>query len=551
MEQQIPKWKYERSFNFNEGVSSIEGARYDLRDNEEKNHVLLNDLQINHFLANGYLQLDTQLPLDYHESLFKKFKNIIGKDNDFNPGNNLLPVVPELNLVFDDPIIKGALVSVLGENYMMHPHRVLHDNPPGSDAQVWHHDSYWGYKRKVHNHHPWWVMIMYYPQDIYEKIGPTGIIPGSQYIAQRLADKDISGTNADGKTGVCMMIHYDIWHRKMKNFTELKRYMVKFEFIRMQQPIGITWNNDSPKSINEFELNSRNYHPIWKSQLEWLSGGQLKSKMFGENLKNSEAQLIQDLNSADSNIIVNALNNLYCKNDLTEKAIDSIEKLVKHDNEYVSLSAAYSLAVQGKAGIKKLVDLMHSNDGENIDDPRCFIDEGQKSELEMICRNAAHGLVGSSVDCIDELVIAYKKGENRLKKYVCFILGEISSNSYKVLDTLRSGCIQEDPAIRLNAVEALGLKKCREQEIFVIEQLLQDKDDEVRFNAALALARNGEKSNSATNSLAKSLCDPNRYVYGYALEALDRINSNKSNAYLKKYLKITRYCPYTTTDSLF
>ena len=123
-------------------------------------------------------------------------------------------------------------------------------------------------------------MIMYYPQDTYEKIGPTGIIPGSQYIAQRLADKDISGTNVDGKTGVCMMIHYDIWHRKMKNFTELKRYMVKFEFIRMQQPIGITWNNDSPKSINEFELNSINYHPIWKSQLEWLSGGQLKSKML-------------------------------------------------------------------------------------------------------------------------------------------------------------------------------------------------------------------------------------------------------------------------------
>ena len=40
MEQQIPKWKYERSFNFNEGVSSMEGTRYDLRDNEEKNYVL-------------------------------------------------------------------------------------------------------------------------------------------------------------------------------------------------------------------------------------------------------------------------------------------------------------------------------------------------------------------------------------------------------------------------------------------------------------------------------------------------------------------------------
>ena len=263
MQQNSPQWKYERDFNFKEGISSIEGTRYDLRDNQKEDLVLLNDTQINHFIANGYLQLDTQLPFDYHQSLFNKFKDIIGEDNDFNPGNNLLPIVPEMNLVFDDPIIKGALFSVLGENYMMHPHRVLHDNPPGSDPQVWHHDSYWGYKRKVHNHHPWWVMIMYYPQDTFEQIGPTGIIPGSQYIAQRLEEKDISEINVDGKAGVCMMIHYDIWHRKMKNLTELKRFMVKFEFIRMQQPKGITWDNKSPNSNNVYLLPSNVYLSIF------------------------------------------------------------------------------------------------------------------------------------------------------------------------------------------------------------------------------------------------------------------------------------------------
>ena len=47
------------------------------------------------------------------------------------------------------------------------------------------------------------------------------------------------------------------------------------------------------------------------------------------------------------------------------------------------------------------------------------------------------------------------------------------------------------------------------------------------------------------------LNDPNRYVYGYALEALDRIDTSESNNCLKKYLKITRYCPYTTFESLF
>ena len=79
-------------------------------------------------------------------------------------------------------------------------------------------------------------MIMYYPQKIFEEIGPTGVIPGSQCIAQRLGDIDQLGRAASGPAGTCMLIHYDIWHRKIKNLTNLKRYMVKFEFSRMSPP---------------------------------------------------------------------------------------------------------------------------------------------------------------------------------------------------------------------------------------------------------------------------------------------------------------------------
>ncbi len=549
MEQKTQIWKYQRDFSFEEGVST-EGLRYDLVNDQAETPVLLSDQQINHFLAHGWLQLDTKLPLDYHQSLFEKFKGIVGDDNDFNPGNNLLPVVPELNLVFEDPVIKGALTSVLGKDYMMHPHRVLHDNPPGSEPQVWHHDSYWGYKRKVHNHHPWWVMIMYYPQDMFEEIGPTGVIPGTQYIAQRLDDNDIFGIHANGKSGVCMMIHYDIWHRKMKNFTDLRRYMVKFEFIRMEPPSGITWNNTTADSINQFEFNSINYQPIWKSQLEWLSARKIKPEAKTFDSLN-QVQLRQELDSSDTKIIVDALNKLYGPANLEPETLSAIETLVRHENEFISLSACYSLAATGNNGITRLIQLMHSNDGENVDDPRCFIDEGQKSELEMVCRNAVHGLVASGESCIEELIKAYESGMERIQKYVCFALGEIDSNSNSVLDILATGCLHEDPAVRLNAVEALGLKQCREQDVAMIDNLLRDDDDEVRFNAALALARNGERSLYATEGLAQALRDSNRYVYGYALEALERINTKKSTDVLMKYLKATRYCPYTTVDSLF
>ena len=61
---------------------------------------------------------------------------------------------------------------------------------------------------------------------------------------------------------------------------------------------------------------------------------------------------------------------------------------MKHDDEFISISAAYTLGKQGMPGIKILLSLMQFNDGINVDDARCFIDEGQKSELEMICRNS-------------------------------------------------------------------------------------------------------------------------------------------------------------------
>ena len=136
-----PVWKYQRQFDHAEGVSTLDQRRSLLRDTAPK---LLSDEQVRSFLANGHLALQPELPAQFHREMFDRFAELIGDDNDHNPGNHLLPVVPELQLVFDDPVIKGALTSVLGDDYMMHPHRVLHDNPSGSDQQVWHHDSYWG-----------------------------------------------------------------------------------------------------------------------------------------------------------------------------------------------------------------------------------------------------------------------------------------------------------------------------------------------------------------------------------------------------------------------
>jgi hypothetical protein len=75
-----------------------------------------------------------------------------------NCGNNILPMIPELQEIYDSPKVRGALKSILGEDYMMHPHRHPHSNPPGFRTQRWHQDSYWGFYKQRHHVAKWYIL---------------------------------------------------------------------------------------------------------------------------------------------------------------------------------------------------------------------------------------------------------------------------------------------------------------------------------------------------------------------------------------------------------
>ena len=217
----------------------------------------------------------------------------------------------------------------------------------------------------------------------------------------------------------------------------------------------------------------------------------------------------------------------------------------------MGLNAAYALAHTGEAGIAPLAAAMRGNDGENVDDARCFIDQGEKSELEMVARNAAHGLVAAGLPALPSLLACAREGGPRVRKYALFALGELDTDAPEVIDALVAGCRDEDPAVRLNAVESLGLKKGTPAAAEALGAALFDGDDEVRFNASLALARLGPAAAPATGALVKSLRDGNRYTMGYAVEALERIGTADAQQALIRFLKIARWCPITTTGNLF
>ena len=94
------------------------------------------------------------------------------------------------------------------------------------------------YSCNVRHHRSRWAMAFYYPQDVTMEMGPTAILPASQYYdsaeqAHRRAELPLCGSS-----GTVTVVHYDLWHRAMANVSDRHRYMVKFLFTRMSEPRG-------------------------------------------------------------------------------------------------------------------------------------------------------------------------------------------------------------------------------------------------------------------------------------------------------------------------
>jgi HEAT repeat protein len=293
--------------------------------------------------------------------------------------------------------------------------------------------------------------------------------------------------------------------------------MVKFEFTRMSYPRSRDWAHDGAPWTSPANPPAHPIPEMWKSHWEWLAGrggGAAESPEAAETIP----ALIDRLG------------------DVSEPA---------------GLRAAYQLAAHGAAAVPTLIAAMQGNDGESVDDARVFIDEGQHSEVEMVARNAAHALVAIGEAAVPALVDCLKSAGPRVRKYCVFALGEIAGDDPAASAALVQGCGDADVYVRINAVEALGLKQATPEGVAALVKALSDSDDEVRFNAALALARVGKGAVAAVPALADALNDGNRYVSGYAVEALDRIGTPEAYAALVPHLKVARWCPITNNKSLF
>ncbi|RAP78041.1 HEAT repeat domain-containing protein [Paenibacillus montanisoli] len=458
--------------------------------------ILLTDEQMKQFITDGFLILKTDFPREFHARLVEQLNAIY--DQEGNPGNNILPRIRDLQRVFENPVITGALTSVLGPNYLLHTHRHGHYNSvpkPGG----WHKDSYWGYGR-LRNHHPWWAMIMYFPQDTPIELGPTGVMPGTQYQDGRnfVSDETPEEATAKGEAGTFALIHYDIWHRSTPNLLGQPRFMLKFEFMRTQAPESPTWDNKEQSWAAVQGKDGKN-DPIGEEMWNWLSGR--TASLAGTKAGDPEE-------------------------------IAALSARLTGSEEPDALNAAYELATRGEAGVQALLSALQLEKRES--------------------RIASYGLSAAGEGAVEGLIQALGHEEEHVVNHAVFALGELRDCAERAIPQIADLLAHPSVKVRRSVIDALGI--CGGDASLVVPALikgLQDEDTQVRFTSGLSLVRIGPKAAEAVPALAQSLEHENRYVRGHALEALRYIGTKEAHEVLLHELFNTRWCSDTTPASTF
>ena len=459
------------------------------------------DEDMRHFIVKGYVTVKPDFPRSFHEHIYQQTKAIF--ESDGNPGNNLLPRIPEIQEVFYHPVVRGALSSLLGSDYIMHSHRHPHHNVPGSPGQDFHKDSYWAYD-KVRHHCPHWVLAFYYPQDVVEAIGPSAILPGTQYYNTQLHDNVDEGKPLFGDAGTITLLHFDLRHRAMANQTQKHRYMMKFEFIRMKPPTASPWQPEIPtwQSIG-WEPPLGNHDAMWQHIWDWLCGENTPTNSDGS------------FGNGDISALTNQL----------------------HDgSEVVSLDAAYSLGTIGNADdsvVPTLIDAL-------------------ENKTEVISRSAAYGLGAVGKAAVPALIDALSHSSESVRLNAVYALAQMDVSAREAVpalaSALRDSCVQ----VRRHASETIGtIGESAQDAVPALIDALHDEDDRIRFDSALALAQIGKPAHDAVPALVNALKDENRYVRFNASVALEWIGTPEAIDALLRFLSIFRWCHTTTSTSTF
>ncbi|MDE0465582.1 MAG: HEAT repeat domain-containing protein [Candidatus Poribacteria bacterium] len=535
---------------------------------------LLNDEQIRHFIVNGYVNVTADLPTHVHETIYDKTDELFAGATDFrgdgqhNPLNNILPLVPELQFVLESPEVRGALNSILGNGYVMHPHRHCHPNflgstPSGKEngeerlMMPLHKDGHAGGKRPRHRT-PRWAILFYYPQPCLAEQGPTCIIPGTQYIREfmlagerqrhevhaeggngtRLLSEDFLNRNLvpmSGELGTVWIMHFDMVHSFLQNYVSLNRYGMKFVFMRTEQPTAPSWDSESPiwqpPEVNHVPYDAE---VLWTYIWNWMYG---KSDLYKTDRPNAAMDIdaaVAALKTDNTTARMEAANTLGFMRESAANAVPALVDVLEDDYEPLRRNAIYALGAIGEPAVGPLIDALAA--------------EKEAFDMEPILHicDAAHGLAAIGASAVPALITALEDERENVRASAVYVLGEIGLVAAEAVDGLIALLTDESEEVRRHATSALGMiKEPVSKTVPALVRVLEDREDtDLAFFAAQALTRIGPDATEAVPALQEALVSESAYVRGFSSEALSRIGTAEALQALVPFLRTARWFNY-------
>ena len=411
---------------------------------------LLNDEQYTQYLSEGAIVLQPHsLGADFHDRLYEHGQNIYSLVESSKSktahldiiGDSLRGRIPEIDNIFNDPSVAGALESILGENYIIHPHNFVHKS--SLIDQGFHQDGNlpWNERGHYRSHRPDWALLFYYPQDVTIENGATELILGTQYwtkdfekddgtwhsqdsIDRSFGREDMSNEDLAYRDrrlsesveslgvpdlerkyfvvpkGTVIICNYDILHRGSRSLPgEADRFMYKFHFMRTREPKSPAWSHQQDLNL---ETVREDIQPVVRNIWNW---------------------------SANKDWIAESLGNL-----------GELQNMLLSGDERDKVRSAYLLGeMKSDTAAEVLITAL-------------------TDEKESVRRAACYGLRACSPLGVTDVLGLASDSRVGVRRLAVYALGTIqnSFNPQVVAGLLKAGSEDKDDLVRSNAVYSLG-----------------------------------------------------------------------------------------------
>lgn len=512
---------------------------------------LLDDEAVRTFIANGFLRLAPDVPAQVHAEVDAALRQACEHEAWY--GNNILARVPQMHAVLDCPVVRGAVTSLAGAGYYLHPHCAVHtstpanmdthgidpaaDGPPmgkGSRAgSGWHQDAQSPLSRARH-HVPRYLIGFYFPHETPLPMGPTRMQAGSHLFANPVA----LGAERPGPAvvfeavpaGSFFLVHFDMVHAGFPNRTDHTRYMVKFVFVRTRRPAAPSWRNASREWSRPAECRPAFDLPAtWGHIWRWMRGEQ-------PPCRGADAAVAQGQQAGASEPA--RLERIYAGGVAPAALADALLACAGRDKHQRCLA-------QGPEGVP-----MARDDTRGY--PRRW------NERAVVMEDAAYALAACGEAALATLHGLAAHDDPWVRINAAFALGEIgASASAPALVPLLDSRHQQVVRQALDALGAIGVGLA--PALPRIARLLAERngdwqeeqvlrgwtgEDQVRLNAALALLAGvaANENHAAIEPIAAAaLGDKNGYVSAVATEILIRIGTLSAQRAALRFLAERRW----------